>query len=534
MDFSNWTGGLPDPHCAGWSLITLTLCVLAAAGYVAIAVNWYFQSKLSRAESRAATVRLRNIVIACVLFGSVFFVADFGWVAWRAFDLLLVLLVLHTWAFALRMRGMSLVEERLAHADEVERSAQRYREIAELLPNVVWTATEDGRVDFINRRWTEYSACGVAAWTDAVHPEEQAEVDAWWRAAVAERQPVAREIRLFGGDGEYRTFAVRARPIVRGSAVRWLGACADVEDQKRVAIEREEQARQKAFFLNALSHDLRAPLHNVVLNAHLLRMTAREPAELESVNMIVENACAAGDLVTRLLDFARAGEDRNAPERVSVAGVLGQVARRFAPVAEQKGLYLRVADDLPRDVEAWADQQKLERVVSNLVDNAIKFTDQGGITLDAGPCTTGARMLAIRVSDTGIGVPEASVALLFDEFYQVNNHERDRNKGFGIGLAICRSLARQLGGDVRLARTSAEGSCFEILVTAAAAAGAAGRPGAAGPPAAAGTGLGATAHGGGGATVFAAAAGVRAGRGGRPDGPTGDRVDPANAGLCGV
>src|SRR4051794_24902488 len=116
MDSLKWIGGLPNAQDAGWSLITLTLSVLAAAGYLAIAVNWYFQSKLSRAESRAAATRLRNIVIACVLFGVVFSVGDFGWLAWRAYDVLLGLLVLHTWVFALRMRGMSLVEERLAHA----------------------------------------------------------------------------------------------------------------------------------------------------------------------------------------------------------------------------------------------------------------------------------------------------------------------------------------------------------------------------------------------------------------------------------
>jgi signal transduction histidine kinase len=137
------------------------------------------------------------------------------------------------------------------------------------------------------------------------------------------------------------------------------------------------------------------------------------------------------------------------------------VARRFQPIAEQKGLWLRVIGGGDDDVEALTDRQKLDRVVSNLVDNAIKFTQRGGVTLELAQDGAGTRVL---VGDTGIGVPERDAPFLFDEFYQVDNHERDRRKGFGMGLAICRSLARQLGGDVRLARTSPGGSCFEVAV----------------------------------------------------------------------
>jgi hypothetical protein len=139
----------------------------------------------------------------------------------------------------------------------------------------------------------------------------------------------------------------------------------------------------------------------------------------------------------------------------------------------------------------------------------------------------------VRVKDTGIGIPPESAGHVFDEFYQVKNHERDRKKGFGIGLAICRQLARQFGGDVRLIDTSPDGSCFEVLVPAAAAAGAA----------AAGTSTGGGAssviHGAGAAVTGVTDAGAdvpreRAGGGGRPDGPPGDLVDPEDAGVCRV
>jgi PAS domain S-box-containing protein len=518
MDVFRWINAVttPDPVGAGaaashlWPWVTIALSALVVAGYVVIAVNWYFQSRLARGESRASMVRLCWIVLCCAVCGYAFRAADIGWGAWRLYDAVLLLIACHTWTFALRMRGgLRLVDERLAQVDELERSAEKYREIAELLPQVVWTATAHGVVDFSNRGWLQYAD---RPWTDAVHPEESEHVAAWWQQAVAGREPVGREVRLVGSDGESRTFVVRATPVIHGECVKWLGACADVEDQKRIAAERERQAQQKTFFLNALSHDLRAPLHNVVLNAHLLKMSARggvtaDPAEVEeSVDMIVENAVAAGDLVAKLLDFARAGEDRNAPERVPLAAMVQQIGRRFVPVAEQKGLTLRVSADPHADEagrpEVFADRQKLERIVSNLLDNAIKFTDRGGVGLElvwrAASGETGdddddREVAAIRVFDSGVGIPPASIPYLFDEFYQVNNHERDRNKGFGIGLAICRSLARQLGGDVRLVSTGPTGSCFEVTLSS-----------------------------------------LRPGRRGRPDGAACDRAHPEEAGLCRV
>jgi signal transduction histidine kinase len=258
------------------------------------------------------------------------------------------------------------------------------------------------------------------------------------------------------------------------------------------------QAKQKSFFLNALSHDLRAPLHNVLLNAHLLKMSFAEgekrqgePVEAESVAMIMENAVAAGNLVTKLLDFARVGaQDQNTMERLPLAGMLRQIARRFQPAAEAKGLYLLVDGD--EEVLAHTDRQKIDRIVSNLVDNAIKYTQRGGVCLEV---VENEERISVRISDSGIGVPPESAPHLFDEFYQVSNHERDRSKGFGMGLAICKSLADQIGADVRLARTGGDGSTFEIRL-----------PG---------------------------RGGLGADRGGRPASTASDRSHPAAAGVCG-
>ena len=468
-DMIHWlsgAGSIPGSRSdLGWAWVTVALSVAIAAGYVVIAVNRHFQAKLARVpESRAAFARLRNIVLCSAVMGAVFYATDMFWLAWRLYDLVLLGLAVHTWLFAYRSRALALLDKRLAEAVELERLAGRYREIAESVPEIVWTATAAGGVDFSNRCWSDYAGDG-RTWLEAVHPDERTRVLEWWERTVAERKPASRVVRL-GGAGANgsgcRTFMVKATPVSHGSEVKWLGACADIEDQRRLAEERETLGRRKLFFLNALSHDLRAPLNNVVLNAHLLKAGAHDEAEAESAAAIVENARAAGDIVAKLLDFARVDrQERNVVERLSMAGALRQIVRRFVPVAEAKGLSLRIVAE--RDTELSTDRQKLERIVTNLVDNAIKFTDAGGVTVELLTRANGVGA-TVRVSDTGIGVPPEHAEHLFDEFYQVTNARRERGQGFGMGLAICRSLARQLGGDVRLAETVLGGACFEMTL----------------------------------------------------------------------
>jgi signal transduction histidine kinase len=139
--------------------------------------------------------------------------------------------------------------------------------------------------------------------------------------------------------------------------------------------------------------------------------------------------------------------------------MLRQVISGSQAVATQKGLYLWV--DCPAELHILTDRVKLERILCNLLNNAVKFTDQGGVRVVA-ESASGA--LEIHVVDTGIGLAPAQQARLFQEFYQVENHARDRKKGFGLGLAISRRLARQLGGDVEVESAQGSGSRFSVLL----------------------------------------------------------------------
>ena len=225
-----------------------------------------------------------------------------------------------------------------------------------------------------------------------------------------------------------------------------------------------EESKRKSFFLNAVSHDLRTPLNGLLLQSNLAEMGAAsgDPETVRTaLHEIKSGAKAAAELLDGLLEYARleGGADRPETAPVDVGAVVDNVVAASSVVATAKGLSLR--SNVPMDLVVSTDRQRLERILSNLVGNAVKFTDQGGVRVEVGQ---GKRHLRIHVIDTGIGVAPEHRERLFEEFFQVHNAERNRSKGFGLGLAIARRMARQLGGDVTVESAVGHGSRFTVVL----------------------------------------------------------------------
>jgi signal transduction histidine kinase len=228
--------------------------------------------------------------------------------------------------------------------------------------------------------------------------------------------------------------------------------------------ESRADAERKGYFLNAISHDLRTPLNGLMLQTDLagvyLRGDDREGLE-EALAEIKAGARATAELLSRFLELGRL--DWSSEPNRNVTFPLGEMlqacARSYQAHADLKGLRLVV--DTREAPLVHLDRVKLERIVLNLLDNALKFTAGGTVRLHAarrGP------EVVVTVEDTGEGVPAALHDRLFEDFFQVNNSERDSSKGFGLGLAIVRRLARQLGADVRLTSAVGVGTRVELAL----------------------------------------------------------------------
>ena len=233
----------------------------------------------------------------------------------------------------------------------------------------------------------------------------------------------------------------------------------------RVQMERAEEANlAKSRFLAAASHDLRQPVHAMGMFVGVLQGRPLDPASRRIVEHLDGTVSALDDLFGALLDVSKldAGVVQPALADVAVDPVLDRICREHAGEARAKALELR---RVPSTLWITTDPVLLERVVRNLVSNAIRYTDQGRIVVG---CRRDRNRVSILVADTGRGIPQEDAVRIFDEFYQVANPERDRSQGLGLGLAIVRRVAPLIGGEVTLRSSPGVGSVFSLQVPRAA------------------------------------------------------------------
>jgi signal transduction histidine kinase len=238
---------------------------------------------------------------------------------------------------------------------------------------------------------------------------------------------------------------------------RVLEATAKLAAQKDQA-ERANVAKSK--FFAAASHDLRQPLHALVLFVGALKERIHSPELRTLVDHIEASVDAMEILFNSLLDISRldAGVIEVHPEHFPVACLMERLKKQFVPQALEKGLMLRVH---PCEWTIYSDPLLLERILLNLVTNAIRYTDRGGILVG---CRRRGKNLLIQIWDNGQGIPEQQWETVFQEFVQLNNPERDRSKGLGLGLAIVSRLAKLLDSPLTLHSRPGRGSVFAIQV----------------------------------------------------------------------
>ncbi len=259
--------------------------------------------------------------------------------------------------------------------------------------------------------------------------------------------------------------ALQAEVRVREASEAHIRASEEALRVQKTAADEANQAKSR--FLAAASHDLRQPLHALglltsALNACLngAGAPAPDPVRVRRLaGLIGASVQDMSDLLKDLLDLSRleAGTVVPKPACVRLADVFGLLEARFLPPALNKGLRLRF---LTCRHAVWTDALLLDRILANLIANAVRYTDRGGVLV--GLRRRGRDRLRIEVIDTGPGIPEAMHARIFEAYVQLDNPERDRDKGQGLGLSIVRHLADLLGIPVRVASRQGRGSRFSV------------------------------------------------------------------------
>jgi two-component system, sensor histidine kinase len=250
----------------------------------------------------------------------------------------------------------------------------------------------------------------------------------------------------------------------RRSASALAHSEAELARQLEIAKAKKEEAERaseaKSRFLAAASHDLRQPLHALTLFATELVSGMTKMRNLQLASQIVTAAGAMGELLNALLDVSRLDIAAVQPRRQSVAlePLIEMIADSHRQTARAKGLRLR-----HRPTALWGDSdpQLLRRMIGNLVANAVRYTNKGGVLIVA---RRHGQRLRIEVWDTGIGITDAQMPYLFHEFFQVGNPERDSAKGLGLGLSIVARLGEILDHPVAVRSKPGRGSVFSVSV----------------------------------------------------------------------
>jgi two-component system, sensor histidine kinase len=233
-----------------------------------------------------------------------------------------------------------------------------------------------------------------------------------------------------------------------------------LQDLERQKATTEKASADKSRFLAATSHDLRQPLHAMSLYLGALSTQLEKPDQRELLGKGMQACDALNGLLTALMDVSRldAGEVGIERKPVDVGVLLEGIAGEFRPPAERKGLDLRVRGG---NVEADTDPLMFSRLIRNLVDNACAHSHATRVELSAEEMEG---KVVVRVCDNGVGIPPAQQEAVFSEFYQLNNAERDRAKGLGLGLSIVKRLAGLLNHELRLESESGQGCCFDLTL----------------------------------------------------------------------
>lgn len=230
-------------------------------------------------------------------------------------------------------------------------------------------------------------------------------------------------------------------------------------------------SKYKSEFLANMSHELRTPLNSLIILSKLLADNAKQnltSKQIDFANTIHSSSNDLLKLINNILDLAKieAGKTEIIPTEVYLPNIIESVENSFTPLAESKNLAFEIEVKEGTPLTIYSDGDRIQQILNNLLSNAFKFTDQGGVKLEISYLLSlNTPTFAFTVLDTGIGIPIEKQQLIFEAFQQADGTTSRKYGGTGLGLSICKELAALLGGEITLESTNGKGSRFTLYVS---------------------------------------------------------------------
>ncbi|QZY55680.1 MASE3 domain-containing sensor histidine kinase [Crassaminicella profunda] len=372
------------------------------------------------------------------------------------------------------------ITERKKAEEKIHESEKRYRRLFELLPEGIIVYDEE-QIEFTNKAVInllgaedQHEIMGKHI-MDFVHPDYHEIVKKRMRRIKEEKATVAPlEQKIIRIDGKIIDIEVTATPFMDNGRVKKIVVFRDLTEhkksealQKRIR-EAEEQDKLKTEFFANISHELRTPLNVIFSSMQLLELDLKNSFKLydiENLNkrmkVLKQNGYRLLRLVNNLIDITKmdSGYFELEIQNHNIVSIVEDITLSVAEYIEQKQINIQFDTDVEERIIA-CDPNKIERIILNLLSNAIKFTNPGGSIfvnmLDKG------ENIEIVVRDTGIGIPEDKLEIVFERFRQVDKSLRRNHEGSGIGLSLVQSLVKMHGGDICVESEYGKGTRFSI------------------------------------------------------------------------
>lgn len=372
------------------------------------------------------------------------------------------------------------------HQNKTDSLFESFQNLAEAIPNMVWTCSPDGRTDYLNHAWFEFTGTSKSdnmglGWSDMLHPDDREKTLALWHAAVAgQTETYEIEHRFKDANGLFRWFKSRGLAVrdQNGAVVKWFGTSTDIHEERTRHLDAEAEKSKLAQEIEArislqqfredvlahLSHDLRNCLlgQKRVLE-HVVSMIEDDQTK-EILECLRQSGETALTTVSKLIDvnkYALAGQSL-ITERLNVANLIEQCMDSVRALAVNSGLRLHaeIEDDT---IEVEGNEEALRRLLLNLLHNAIQFTPDGGkITVVLQRLDENLRLV---VTDTGIGIAAEDQDNLFSRFWK-GDMGRQYSIGKGFGLYLCRQISEAHCGQISCKSALQAGTSFEVLLPA--------------------------------------------------------------------
>jgi len=373
----------------------------------------------------------------------------------------------------------------------IRQSEENFRQLAELMPQIIWTSKPDGFLDYFNKRWYDYTGFeegyGDQSWIPILHPDDVEICIATWYASVKTGKPYQIEYRFKERTtGIYRWFLGKALPIrdSSGTITKWFGTCTDIHDQKTISENLEKLVAERTkelqrsnedlqHFAHVASHDLKEPVRKIMTFGNRLKNEFEGDLPEKARNYIAKIESASKrmySMIEGVLLYSSAGSGEQAVEKVDLNDTMRFVETDLELVIQQKQAVI-YKEHLP---VFEGSPVLLHQLFYNLVNNALKFSkaDVKPFIQIVSEKVKGQKRandgwpvqeyLQISVSDNGIGFDQRQADTIFKSFTRLNS--RDKYEGTGLGLALCKKIAERHGGTMMAEGKDGEGATFTIVL----------------------------------------------------------------------